>query len=237
LGFDLTTTDMAKNSKRKKNKNKGITDYGKKKNMVTVSMEDLAPCWCRGVGIGCGKFLSRSSRLRHARKERKLREEGKRNIMRWKQHAHSPPDSAVSSSGSSSLSSRFLDALNRPEASHLEDIHRDSRPGTSIPSEAAAGMEIENVYDDWGGMDVEPQDTPNAAVEALFDMELSALGDMREWLAEEDEEERNDDEEEEGLVWDQVRVAEDADAVDILRRADDQERRVMEERMLLNYGK
>lgn len=60
--------DMPRSSRKKQKNSNVVTEYQIRRNLVAVSMEAYATCWCQGFDIGCRQVRSRSTRLRHWRK-------------------------------------------------------------------------------------------------------------------------------------------------------------------------
>jgi len=73
---DLATSTMPRAARKNVPRKLGITEYRKKKNMVELSMSDLAICWCKGIGVGCGRELKPSTRRKHRKNERLKAERG-----------------------------------------------------------------------------------------------------------------------------------------------------------------
>jgi hypothetical protein len=67
---DFAQPSMPPKPKGKKQNKPRLSEHHKKKNVIKVSLQDVAICWCRGFRIGCGKALGRTQCFEHKRAEK-----------------------------------------------------------------------------------------------------------------------------------------------------------------------
>jgi hypothetical protein len=72
----LPQPSMPPKPKGKKKTKSGLSEHHKKKNVIKVSLQDIAICWCRGFRVGCGKALGRTQRFEHKRAEKERETDG-----------------------------------------------------------------------------------------------------------------------------------------------------------------
>ncbi|KIM20874.1 hypothetical protein M408DRAFT_30008 [Serendipita vermifera MAFF 305830] len=201
---------MPRRKRAKPATNSGISEYHKAKRMAEIAMADVARCWCKGFGEGCGKDLGARARRKYAQKERerRLREELRDDII---------PD-LEAPQGSESNSS---DSQSNDEFVLQRDFDAgDADPGAGVPggNDGGGGGGFGDEFD-FNMEDLNPDVWMDAGQHVGPDVQLAFdLADAgADRAGDDDEEPRMDPEDEEdvfALIWDQAEPESDSDLED-----------------------
>lgn len=239
---------------KKAKKNLKTTEYAKTKNLVKVSMQDLAICYCQGEGVGCGRILHASARYKHKRKEEKKALRGnllyilhEKRAEPWLSPLEGSPEivqryrellGELSDDDDASLehSGDDTEAAIYPEVNNRGTVNAENYGGDDGNWDNHANYDEYGGFDDDDGMFVPIQDDLAPEVRAAFALEAGTLEDW-ENQEESDREEVTDDEEAIEIVWDQANPIAGEEDEDPWRREMEAARWEEKQRLLLEIGK